>query len=299
MNHYNYFSSANVVPLSAVSIYDMLSRVTSRLRAEGLDQARLLSEQLISHIMHCGRLELHSRANEPVGVMQCRRIHNGCERMCMGKPLDYILGKTDFMGRSFLVDSRCMIPRPETEMLVSWISGYEKLWQHQNPFIIDVGTGSGCIVISLVLNKPHAKYMAIDISEDTLSLAIENAMAHGVYDQIEFMTNHLLRGIETESLNAVISNPPYVRTADLEQLPYQIRKHEPHVALDGGDDGLRVINELIDQAFRVLKSDGFLFMETGEDQWPQIHERLHSAGFHNCQLKQDLAGKNRIVCAEK
>lgn len=278
---------------------DILRQATDRLRANGLDQPRLLCELLISYIVRCSRLEIHGRANEQITEDQRRQIYHGIERLAGGEPLDYIIGETDFMGRPFKLDSRCLIPRPETELLVDWIEGFDALWKRQRPFIIDVGTGSGCIVISLALDKPEGQYMGVDISEAAISIAMENAQTYGVHNQIRFMTNNLLSGIPSGSVDAVISNPPYVRTADWKQLPSQIRKHEPRVALDGGPDGLTATNLLIDQAFHVLKPEGFLFLEIGEDQWPEIQARLECAGFYNCRVKQDLAKKNRMVRAEK
>ncbi len=280
-------------------LLDIISHATAELTDHNLDHSQLLSEQLISCVLSCARLELYSRSNDILNKHQVNQIYDGIKRMVQGEPLQYITGQTDFMGHRFKVDNRCLIPRPETEALVEWIAGFEPLWKIPQPVIIDAGTGSGCIAISLALNKPEGRYIAIDISEPALSAAKENAAMHGVQERIQFKHHHLLNGLSADSADAVISNPPYVRTDEWERLERHIRDHEPRTALDGGSNGLSVINPLILQSFHVLKHRGFIFMEAGEDQWLDIQASLESAGFRGSTIRQDLTGKKRMICANK
>ncbi len=284
---------------NSACVSDILIRGTERLIKAHIEEARLLCEHMLSHILATGRLDLYLKARERVSSRQIRSFEKGIARLAEGEPIQYVTGFADFMGRRFKVNRHCLIPRPETEELVDWALGFASLRRKPKPLIADVGTGSGCIVVTLSIEMPGAGYIAIDINKKALELAKVNAAAHGVILKIQFKTGDLLSGIRAASLDAVISNPPYVRTGDFVRLARQVREHEPRVALDAGERGLDIIAPLIVQAFHALKPEGFLFMEIGEEQWQDVKQLLSRAGFSNSIVKKDLSGRNRMVRAEK
>lgn len=281
------------------TVLDILNRGTARLRESRLEQPRLLCECLVSGIIGSGRLELYMRGTETPGRARTHRIEAGIDRLRAGEPLQYVLRSADFMGRSFKVNRNCLIPRPETEELVELVAAFGPLWNRERPVVADVGTGCGCIAVTLALERPEGRYIAVDVSEKALVLARSNARVHGASGRIRFRAADVLARTAAGSLDAVVSNPPYVRTADWKRLAVQVREHEPRMALDGGEHGLDMIAPLIEQAFRALKERGFLFMEMGVDQWPDVRSLLRGAGFGEYDVKRDLSGRNRFVRAGK
>ena len=223
----------------------------------------------------------------------------GICRLARREPIQYVLGSAEFMGRAFKCDPRALIPRPETEELVELVLRCERLWRLARPIIADLGTGTGCIAISLALSRPRAEYLATDVSAAALNLARANALAHGCARRIKFARADVARRPLPAGLDAVIANPPYVRSADYRRLPEHIRLHEPRAALNGGRDGLATIRPLVKNAFHALKPGRFLFLEIGFDQWPKVQQLLRKAGFARSWVRADLSGRNRMVTALK
>ncbi|MDP2991212.1 MAG: peptide chain release factor N(5)-glutamine methyltransferase [Kiritimatiellota bacterium] len=298
------------------SLGAILDTVTARVQTSDPGEARLKCEWLTSRILGCSRLELSARKNQSLSESQVRQIAEGAARLAEGEPLQYILGEAEFMGRVFICDRRALIPRPETEQLTAWMLENAPLWKTKAPTIADVGAGSGCIVISLALERPEGHYIATDISAVALELARENAARHGVLPRIRFIACDLLSAAPPETtfqnsaecwnvvtagstafanLDAVVSNPPYVRTTDWTHLDQGVRDFEPRAALDGGPDGLAIIRRLMVQSFQALKPGGVFFLEIGEDQGAAVLELARAAGFRESHLRPDLAGKDRMV----
>ncbi len=271
-------------------IGELLRDTAARLEGGGLEEARLKTEHLLSDLLGCRRLELALRASDTLGIVPLREFTRRTRRLEAGEPVQYILGTTDFLGRTFKTDSRALIPRPETELLVEQALAEVA----RAPAAADVGTGSGCIVISLALARPEGRYLATDISAAALELARENAQALGAADRIRFVRADGLNGVPAASLDLVVSNPPYVSTAEWEQLPRDIRDREPRAALDGGADGLAVIRRLLPAARAALRPGGALLMEIGEDQAERVLSLARSAGFADPAVRKDLAGHDRI-----
>lgn len=276
-----------------------LHDLAERFAASGVQEASLKAELLVSHVLDCRRLELHVRGAEDLGEPRLRSLTGLAARVCRGEPVQYVLGETDFMGHAFQVDPRALIPRPETEVLVERVLARSELWNLERPAVADAGTGSGCIVVSLALARAHGAFLATDISEEALALARENARALGVGDRIRFVKADGLGHAAPGTLDAVVANPPYVDSKSWAVLPREIRDFEPRAALDGGDDGLRVISRLVPQAFGALKSGGSLFLEIGEDQAVRVQELMKTAGFGENRVWKDLAGRDRIAWGRK
>ncbi len=199
--------------------------------------------------------------------------------------------------RDFLCDRRALVPRPETEQLAEWVLAWAPLWARPKPVVADVGTGSGCLAVTLALERPAARVLATDTSSDALALARENAARHGVGGRLWFRQQDLLAGQPPASLDAVVSNPPYVATADWARCAATVRDFEPRAALDGGPDGLAVIRRLVRQARDALAPGGALFLEIGDRQAGAVRALLEAAGFADACVRRDHAGRDRLLRA--
>jgi len=276
-------------------IVDVLTAGSEYLSDKGVENPGLVCKLLLSRLLGCKHLELPTRFNEVLGENHLAAMRRGVKRVCDGEPVQYVIGETGFMGHTFKVDRRALIPRPETEILVQQVLDWEPLWQIERPRLVDIGTGTGCIVISLALEKPGAVYAAFDTSAAALELARENAAALGAGDVIGFMEAELSDVIEPQTTNAVVSNPPYIPTAECNKLPDHIRLHEPRQALDGGPDGLSVIETIVQDSAIILAPGGALFLEIGETQGQAVTDLLEQEGFENIAVAEDLAGRQRVV----
>lgn len=272
-----------------------LQEADAVLAAEGVLEHRLKAEYILCRALCCHRLELPSRQNRELSAGQVGQISTQVERVLAGEPIQYVLGDMDFMGRSFKTDSRALIPRPETETLVENVLACKDVWSLEVPVVADVGTGTGCIVVTLALEQPRGAFLAIDASPAALELACENAATLGVAERIQFSQGDLLGGLRSGSLDLVVSNPPYVATAEIETLQADIRNHEPRLALDGGLDGMAVISKLVPQAHGCLRPGGWLFMEIGEDQGERMKTLMKQSGFERVEVQKDLNGHDRIA----
>ncbi len=273
----------------------ILESTTNDLSAGGVENPTLKAEWLVAHVLHCGRLELHERKTEFIGIEIVRALASMTTRLCTGEPLQYVLGETDFMGHNLMCDSRALIPRPETEGLVDLVLQTASIWDRPEPRVADIGTGSGCIAIALAKARPEALIFGVDKSYDVLSLACANANRCELDGHIVWQDGHLLKPFPADALDAVVANLPYIPTADCDRLPREVRDFEPRAALDGGHDGLRLIAELIEQAPRVVRTDGKLFLEIGEEQTSDVIDLMQEAGWRNIEAVKDLAERDRIV----
>jgi release factor glutamine methyltransferase len=277
------------------TVLHVLQTGATFLEGKKVETPRLVCELLLSRLLLCQRLELYLRYDEVLPEKLLDAMRRGIKRAATGEPVQYILGSTGFMDAIFKVDRRALIPRPETEELVRYILACESLWQHEAPAIVDVGTGSGCIVLSLAAEHSNGKYLAIDISEEALSLARENADSLKLAEHVHFVNADLADVVEPESMDAVVANLPYISTADCDQLASIVKDHEPRTALDGGPDGLDIIRSVVQDACIVLKNDGMLFLEIGEAQGAQVVALLKDCGFADVALIKDLSERDRIV----
>jgi release factor glutamine methyltransferase len=213
------------------------------------------------------------------------------------KPIQYILGETDFYGRTFRVNPVVLIPRPETEELVKWVLGSFSI---TNPSILDIGTGSGCIAISLKIELPEAEVFALDISADALALAQENAALHKA--AVTFIEKDVLLMQQTDlatTFDVVVSNPPYIALAEKDTMKANVLANEPHVALFVPNTNPLIFYERIASiATDLLNPNGFLFFEINERFGTEVVELLIKKGFKQVALHQDLSGKDRMVKAQ-
>ncbi|MDR4459947.1 MAG: peptide chain release factor N(5)-glutamine methyltransferase [Nitrospirales bacterium] len=248
------------------------------------------------------RLQLHANPDAPVDAEVCQRAFTLFRRRALHEPLQYILGTQDFWGLDFLVQPGVLIPRPETEMLVEEAIGI--LGADVRPVILDVGTGSGCLAISLAVNLPEAMIIASDKSVSALHLAKVNAIRHGVGQRILWVAGDLLSHLLSRSLagkvTAIIANLPYISHAEWEHLSPDVKDFEPRLALDGGPDGLDVYRRLLDEAPGLVSSKGFILMEVGIDQADLLcREPSLTDAFKVVKVRPDSQGIPRVVCVQR
>lgn len=277
------------------TVVEVLKAGADYLAGKGVEQSRLACELLVSRLLKCKRLELYLKHNTSLSPGHMEAMRRGVKRVAGGEPVQYVLGETDFMGHTFKVDRRALIPRPETEVLVEQVLDCGLLWRNAKPVVVDVGTGTGCIVISIALEKPEGLYVGLDPDKGAIELACENAAAFGLQDKIAFAAAELSDFVDAETIDAIAANLPYIPTAEYEDLPVHIHDHEPRSALDGGPRGLSVIETVIQDAAIALKPGGHLFLEIGEKQGGAVTSLLKDSGFDKIAVKKDLADRDRVV----
>jgi release factor glutamine methyltransferase len=270
---------------------------TGYLEEKGVESGRLDAEHLLAHALDTERLNLYLQFDRPLTPGELAAYKPLLRRRAAREPLQYILGRVAFRELELRCDPRALIPRPETEGLVDqvleWARGREGLE------VVDVGTGTGCIALSLAQEGPFRRVWAVDVSQEALSLARENAEGMEEADRVRLVCGEGLSALpDGEQVDAVVSNPPYVREAERGDLAPEILEHEPHVALFGGTDGLEVIDALVDGAEARLRSGGLLALEIGVDQGDSVLERISAqGGFHGARVLRDLSGRQRYVTA--
>jgi len=270
----------------------LVSEGAARLETAGISEAVVKMEWWVSESLGINREHLDSFFPDDE---QRTAVESGITRLENHEPLQYVIGHAPFLDLRLITDSRALIPRPETEELVMRVLDCRPLWSRRDVHLADVGTGTGCIAISIASRHPDARVIAIDSSEPALSLARENAEQAGVSDHISFCCGDLLAGVPATSLDAIVSNPPYIMRDILAGLDASVRDFEPVSALDGGTDGLEILRRLIVQAFTALKDDGRLWLEIGDEQGAMVKGLMKNAGFQNVEIVRDMYGQNRFA----
>jgi release factor glutamine methyltransferase len=276
------------------TIQQILSNANRRLTDAGCDTPRLDAELLLAHTLHKNRTWLYTRPETSLTNEQVAAFETLLRRREQREPVAYLTGHREFYGLDFLVNSNVLIPRPETELLVETAIQLSKTMTPPLS-IADIGTGSGCIAIALVKNIPNVHLYAVDVSEKALLVAQQNARQNDVTEQITFLQGNLLTPL-TEPVDMIVSNPPYVSKSELGGAMPEVKQYESALALDGGEDGLDVIQKLLSQAGEKLNPGGSVLVEIGAFQGAAV-ARLAQELFPNSQIeiKQDLAGLDRLL----
>lgn len=215
-------------------------------------------------------------------------------RRLRGEPVTRILGEKEFYGRPFTLGAATLVPRPETEMLVS--RGLELLEGRHHKRVLDLGTGTGCIVISILAESPSAQGVAVDLSPEALVTAQHNADRHGAGKRLSLRQGSWFEPLQPgERFDLIVSNPPYIASDEIETLAREVKDHDPRLALDGGPDGLEPYRVIIAGAARWLKPDGAVLVEIGSTQAEAVATLFAEAEFHDVRVHQDLAGLDRVV----
>ncbi|MBU8897616.1 peptide chain release factor N(5)-glutamine methyltransferase [Corallococcus sp. H22C18031201] len=275
------------------TIRRVLTWTTQHFEKRQVDAPRLTAEILLAHVLQTGRVRLYVDLDRPLSKEELATFRALIERRLAGEPTQYLTGVKEFYNRPFRVDSRVLIPRPETELLVEAI--LQVLPKDAPSRALDVCTGSGCIAISLAAERPQATVLATDLSPGAATVARANAEALKVADRVTVLEGDLLAPVPAEArFHVVVSNPPYVDAGDIPGLSPEVR-HEPHMALDGGPDGLRLIRRVVTDARRFLEPGGLLAMEIGETQGPAVLELLRAAGYSDARVEKDLERRERMA----
>lgn len=260
------------------------ARITSRLEAE----------LLMGHSLNRDRAWLYAHARDDLDPDQRSRFEALVLRRQRGEPIAYITGSREFYGRDFLVSPAVLIPRPETELLVDL--ALARLPQTRCR-VVDVGTGSGCIALTLAAERPGWQITAVDISPAALEVCASNSQRLGL-EQVRLLQGDLLGPVQDEPFDAIVSNPPYVAAND-PHLEQGDLRFEPQAALSAGPMGLAVIDRLIDQATGRLRPGGWLMLEHGHDQGRAVVDRMLRAGLHDVRTHPDLAGVDRVTLGQR
>lgn len=284
-------------PAPLPTVTEILQRAAGYLAGRGAPAARLDAELLLAHVLQLPRIRLYVEHDRPLTPEEVAVYRRAVARRARGEPVAYITGNKEFFGLTFRVSPATLVPRPETELLVE--AALDWLDRHPGARrVADVGTGSGCIAVSLARFRPGLRVVATDICEAALAVATENAGRHGVRDRVVFLQGDLLTPLPGP-VDAVVSNPPYVARGAWAGLPRDVRDFEPRVALDGGADGLAVIRRLVGQSARYLAAGGLLALEIGAGQEQAVRQAMREAGFQRVESRRDLAGHPRVVWGER
>jgi release factor glutamine methyltransferase len=279
------------------TVGDAARAAAARLGKAGVPSVQREARELLAAVLGRRASEVALLARERLTEGQRDALELLVRERCRRRPLAQVLGSWTFSGgdiRLFTPDS-VLVPRPETEELLEW--AVEQADRRERGLVVDVGTGSGCLAIALAKRLPKARVAAVDISAEALAVARRNAELNGVAARIEFLEADLL-GFPVEGASLIVANLPYVRSGDIEGLEPEVR-HEPRVALDGGPDGMALIDRLLPQAFTALKPGGKICLEVGYDQAAKTASRLKKAGFAGVETRRDINGVERFVGGKK
>jgi release factor glutamine methyltransferase len=276
------------------TLLEVLQSTTAYFAKHEIENPRLNAEHLIAQVLKLLRLELYLEFERKLNEDELARLRELVRRRAQGEPLQHLLGTVEFCGQTFTIDKRAMVPRPETEQLVELL--VSEIGDHRSAIrIIDVGTGSGIIALSLAKQFPHAEVYAVDISENALALARENANQLGLSDRIRFRKGDLLENLD-ERFDLIVANLPYVPTQDRHLLSREVL-HDPEVALFGGARGDELIRKLIELAPLRLNGGGLLALEIGINQAEGLSEFLRLKNYHDIESKKDYSGITRFLLA--
>jgi release factor glutamine methyltransferase len=275
-----------------MTVLEVLQSSTDYFKKRKIDNARLNAEHLLAHVLGRKRIELYLEFERDLTEPELVPLRELVRRRGEGEPLQHLLGTVEFCGHTFLCDKRAMVPRPETEELVEFL-----LSAIRNPqsAILDVGTGSGVIVLSLAAKFPDAKIHASDVSEEALALARENAERLGLSERIQFNKADLLENF-AERFDVIAANLPYIPMQDRQSLSREVL-HDPEAALFGGERGDELVRKLIEQAPEHLQPNGLVAFEIGVGQSEALSELLTRKNYHDIESKRDYAGIPRFLFA--
>ena len=273
-------------------ILELINKTTPYLDKAGVASPRLTIELLLAHVLKKKRLQIYLEFERELDDATLEILRGLVKRRVAGEPLQYVTGEAEFCGLKLTVDRRVLIPRPETELLVEVVAA------RKPATVVDVGTGSGCIALALAQRLPAAEITATDVSPDALAVAKANAARYDFKNFTRLLQGDLL-SIFPDSLtvDAIVSNPPYIASGELAKLPREVKDFEPAQALFAGVDGLEVIRRLVLEAKRFLSPAGFVALEIGAGQRAAVAELFESAGYKVAQVEKDLQGHERVIVA--
>jgi release factor glutamine methyltransferase len=275
-----------------MTVLEVLQSSTAYFKKRGIESPRLNAEHLLAHALGRTRMELYLEFERPLGETELAPLRRLVQRRGEGEPLQHLLGTVEFCGHTFLCDKRALVPRPETEQLVELV---ESKIENRKSKILDVGTGSGVIALTLAKKFPEAEIFAVDVSEDALALARENAIRLGVNGRVQLRRSNLLENLD-ERFDLIVANLPYIATQDRQTLSREVLR-DPEVALFAGTRGDELLRELIEQAPERLCPGGLLALEIGPGQSDALLSALAEKKYRDICSKNDYSGVIRFLFA--
>lgn len=285
------------------TIQKLLNWITEYLTNKKIDSPRLSAELLLSDVLGMKRIELYMHFDKPVEQAKLDALRGLVKRAGEQEPIGYLVGRTEFYSLEMAVCKDCLIPRPETELLVERAIEFLRT-RSGSQYVLDLCTGCGCIAIAIAKNYPDVKVIATDISDAALSVAAQNVEKHKLSDKVTLLSGDLfepiIRQLDAPAFDLITANPPYVSEPEFDKLDKNVKDYEPHLALRGGFDGLAVYRRIVDQVTNFLKPDAALMMEIGYAQGTAIHHMLESTTlFTSIAIEKDLSSNDRIAIAKK
>ena len=276
-----------------MNISDLLNSGSKILKNSKIQTYQLDTEIILSNLLEKKREKIITNPEEKISKNNIHDFNNLVSRRATGEPLAYILKKKEFWSKVFFVNRNTLIPRPETELLCDLI--IRKL-KNKHPYILDIGTGTGCILLSVLSEIKKAKGVGIDISKKAIDVAKKNSNNFGLNNRTKFLTKSL-DNIYNYKFDIIVSNPPYIKTSEIKNLSNDVKKFEPKIALDGGKDGLDLIKKVIYKSKTILKKLGLLALEIGNGQYYKVSQILKKQGFREQLLIKDYQDNIRCILA--
>ena len=262
--------------------------------SEGIESARLEAQILLSHCLSISKVQLYTSFDRPLSNNERSEFRELVKRRLKGEPTAYLIGKKEFWSMDFQVTDDVLIPRPETELIIDFlldtITNIEKSFS-----VLEIGTGSGCISAAIASNFKQSSIIASDINPKSLKIAQKNIQKLGFTEQVSFLNCDLFNGMDL-TFDFIISNPPYIKTSEIDNLQVEIKEFEPKVALDGGKDGLNIIKTLVNQGKNYLKEDGYLIFEINFDQTDSIKKLVSQNNrYSSFDVIKDYSDLDRVI----
>lgn len=276
---------------------EVLCKTESFLDSKGVPDARVAGELLAARLLNIGRGFLSSHLDKDVDERRLEAMRRAMKRLAAGEPVQYVIGEWDFRTLTLKCDRRALIPRPETEELVTRVLKFLETRKAARPFVVDVGTGSGAIILSIAKEyKGEGIFLGTDISADAIELATENVVATNLSERVKFAVADGLDDFdEPEIIDVIVSNPPYIESHVCATLDPRIRDFEPMTALDGGVSGIDFYDRYLSDALNILKPGGAVFFEIGENQGELVRKLLFDYGFDSILIEKDYEGHDRYA----
>ena len=273
--------------------FEVIKFGSNLLKEKKISSFILDSEILLSKTLNKTRENILINLDQKINSKNISAFKEYLLRRSYNEPIAYIMGEKEFWSKKFYVNKGTLIPRPETELLVDKIL---KIYQGKKISILDIGTGSGCIIISILSSLKNSNGIGIDISKNAILTAKKNALKHKLTKRVKFL-NKSLNNIFSKKFDLIVSNPPYIGSKDIKNLSDDIKRHEPRIALDGGNDGLDLIKKVIYKSKYILKTKGMLALEIGNEQFIKVSKILIDNNFRIKNVVKDYKTNVRCVFA--